>query len=374
MSVAIVCFLLLGKQPAPPNVFDGVRAGMAVSEAKLTTWSADPGYKDGANRTRLVKDAGNGAKYYVLVANEVVSRIGVEAPAKALVPRLHKLWGAPETATNLANEAITSWSNGAWRADLSCRGELCRMAFHQTLTAGYFGAQPQPPGVLAGLRPGMTRTEIQQLAPRYLAGDVPAGPEDVRVSVDVAKSGHVRGVLVSGLPGNAKDVLEKAWGKSVETTDGAVWFNAERGWRAQYVEGLATVQLTGYIPASKILGGGPGIALLAKPILGATPDKITAAYPTMAKRDGKRLVIELPPSEGGTGRLVLGFDNLQRANKMTIELPYDTDARRDELLKLMSTKWGNPTPRSASLVFPTDKVKIEVTDGAKRLDVAIALP
>jgi len=48
--------------------------------------------------------------------------------------------------------------------------------------------------------------------------------------------------------------------------------------------------------------------------------------------------------------------------------------RRDELLKLMSSKWGTPKARAATLVFPTDKVTIEVTDGAKRLDIGIALP
>jgi hypothetical protein len=374
MSWVAVCFLLLGKQPAPPNVFDGIRAGMLVSDAKLTSWQPDASYTDAAKRTRLVKDAGDGAKFYVLLAGEVISRIGVEAPAKGLEPKLARLWGAPATSKNLADEPLTSWTSSSWRVDLSCRGELCRMAFHQPLTAAFFGGAPQPPGALAALRPGMTRAEVAQLSPRHLAADVPAGPEDVRITVDLAKSGHVRSVLLGGLPENAKDVLEKAWGKSVETDDGRVWFNAQRGWRAVYRAGLASVQLTGYIPAASILGTGPGIALFAKPLLGVSRDAVVAAYPMMTKSEGKKLVIELPPSEGGTGRLVLNFDQLQRAKRLTMELPYDTSSRRDELLKLMSAKWGTPTPRAATLVFPTDKLKIEVVDGAKRLDVSIALP
>ncbi len=375
MSVAIVvCFLFLGNQPAPPNVFDGIRAGMLAADAKLTAWKPDADYTDAAKRTRLVKDAGDGAKFYVLLSGDVISRIGIEAPAKGLVPKLQKKWGAPAVATNLANENITSWSTALWRVDLSCKGELCRIAFHQPLTAGFFGAQVQPPGVLAGLRPGMSKTDLAQLAPRYLASDVPAGPEDVRVTVDVAKSGHVRSVLVGGLPDNARAVLEMAWGKSAESDDGRVWFNPDRGWRAVLVENLGALQFVGYIPAAKILGGGPGIQLLSKPLLGTTREQIAAAYPTMTRTSGKHLVIELPPDEGGTGRIVLAFDQTQRARKMTIELPYDTTERRDELLKLMSTKWGTPTPKSATLVFPTYKVKIEVTDGAKRLDVSIALP
>src|SRR5512139_3398903 len=220
MWVAVVCFLLLGKQPTPPSVFDGIRAGMTVGDAKLTSWQPDAAYQDAAHRTRLVKSAGDGARFYVLISGDVVSRIGVEVPAKGLVPRLEKLWGKSTVATNLANEAITTWSNGTWRVDVSCRGELCRMAFHEQLTAAFFGAQVQPPGVLAGLRPGMTRAELAQLSPRYLASDVPAGPEDVRVTVDIAKSGHVRAVNVTGLGDNARAILEEAWGKSLETDDG----------------------------------------------------------------------------------------------------------------------------------------------------------
>ena len=374
MWVAVVCFLLLDKQPTPPKIFDGIRAGVAAAEAKLDGWQPDAEYHDAAKRTRVVKDAGDGAKFYVLLAGDVISRIGIEAPAMGLIARLSKLWGAPATATNAASEAITSWSAGGWRADLSCKGELCRMAFHQPLTAAYFGGIVQPPGLLAGLRPGMSKDEVRQLAPHVLGGEVPAGPEDMRVNVDLASSGHVQGVVVNGLPSTARAMLEKSWGVSAESDDGRVWFNADRGWRATLVENAGMLQFTGYVAASKILGGGPGIALFAKPILGASRDKIVAAYRQFVKADGKKLVIELPPSEGGTGRLVLGFDQFQRAKTMTLELPYDTDARRDELLKLMSTKWGTPKPKAATLVFPTDKVSVEVTDGAKRLDLTIALP
>jgi hypothetical protein len=356
------------KTPAPPRVFDGIRAGMLADDAQLASWEADASYKDAAARKRLVKDAGDGAKYYVLLSGAVISRIGVEAPKQILVPRLEKLWGAPTQATNIASEAIASWTSKTWRVDLSCREALCRMAFHQPLTAAFFGAAPEPPGVLASLRPGMSRDDVAKLSPRHLTEDVPAGPEDVRVTVDLAKSGHVRSVLVGGLPPNARALLEKAWGA------GTVWFNPDRGWRAELDDNLHTLQLTGYIPTTKILGGGPGIALFAKPLLGATREQIVAAYP-MARADGKRLVIELPPSEGGVGRVVLVFDPTKlRVKRMTIELPYDTDARRAELLKLMSVKWGTPTAKSAVLVFPTDTVQIEVSDGAKRLDVSIVLP
>lgn len=363
------------KTPTPPRVFDGIRPGRAVSDLKLTSWQPDAGYKDAASRTRLIRDAGAGAKYYVLVAGGVVSRIGVEVPENGLVSRLERLWGKPSRATNLANEAVASWSIGNWRVDLSCRGELCRMAFHEPLRAAFFGAHVQPPGALARLRPGMTRAELAQVSPRHLSPDVPVGPEDVRVTVDLAKTGHVRSVILVGLPRSAPGVLENAWGKPVETDDGRAWFNPDLGWRATLIESIGSLQFTGYIPASKILGAGPGIALLAKPVLGATREQIFAAYPTMTRALGSKLVIELPPSEGGSGRLVASFDTTtQRVNKITLELPYDNDLRRDELLAQMSAKWGRPTANSAVLVFPTDKVAIEVADGAKRLELVISLP
>src|SRR5687767_3650411 len=119
MWVVPLCLFLasLNKTPSPPSVFDGIRAGMVVTDAKLASWQPDAAYTDAAKRTRLVKDAGDGAKYYVLVSGEVIARIGVEAPEKPLVPRLEKLWGKSASSTNLANESIASWSAAGWRAD-----------------------------------------------------------------------------------------------------------------------------------------------------------------------------------------------------------------------------------------------------------------
>ncbi|MBA3817809.1 MAG: hypothetical protein H0X17_02880 [Deltaproteobacteria bacterium] len=373
------------KRLAPPKVFDGIRAGMTVTEAQaaLGTFAPDGTYQDAARRTRLVKDAGDGAKYYVLVKGEVISRIGVEAPERGLVPRLGKLWGAPLRATNLANEEVTSWNGVGWRVDLSCRNTLCRMAFHQALTPAYFGGTVQPPGALAGLRPGMTRDDVAQLSPRHLAGDVPAGPEDVRVTLDLVTSGHLRSVLVGGLPAGAGALLEKSWGTAAPAADGSlVWFNPDRGWRAVYNEGLHSVQFSGYVPATKLLGAGPGIALLAKPILGATREQILAAYP-LFRADRKQLTLALPPTEGGVGTVDVSFDaRSQRVTRLAIQLPYDSAARRDELIKLMAAKWGTPRHLLQGgievLAFPTDKISIiasqATTATATVLELVLRLP
>lgn len=395
MRVALLCvssFLALTaaaaaapsfeRTPAPPRVFDGIRAGMSVIDARpaLAAFQPDAAYKDAVQRTRLVRDAGDGAKYYVLVKGEVVSRIGVEAPARGLVSRLEKLWGRAAQTTNIGNEPITFWQRAGWRVDLSCRGELCRMAFHQPLTAAYFGTTVQPPGVLAGVRVGMTRDALAQLSPKHLASDVPAGPEDVRTTVEVTRSGHVQSVLVGGLPHDARAVLEQAWGAGTPVDGGAVWFNPDRGWRAQYSAPLQALQFTGYVAGTKLLGPGKGIALLAKPILGATRAQVAKAYPGV-KADGKKLVFALPPSEAGMGKIeVSHFDaTTQRAKRVALSLPVDSPARRAELVQLMAAKWGTPAVKTvggiATRVFPTGAtLAIELTETPATLELVLKLP
>src|SRR5258705_588876 len=117
--IAVVCLAIgvahaavsFDKRPGPPHALDGIRAGMALADAgaALSSFAPDAGYRDAVNRTRLVKDAGDGARYYVLVKSGVVSRIGIEAPKAGLEARLTRLWGAPQRATSAAAEAITSW-------------------------------------------------------------------------------------------------------------------------------------------------------------------------------------------------------------------------------------------------------------------------
>ena len=381
---AVVCLLFVTssaaaapafqKQPVPPRVFDGIRAGTPIADAAsaLATFAPDPTYRDAANRVRLVKDAGHGAKYYVLVKHEVVSRIGIEAPARGLEARLVRLWGDPVRTKNLADEVLTSWSGAGWRADLSCRESLCRMAFHQPLTAAFFGNAAAAPGVLASLRPGTPRDAIAKLAPRHLSNDIPAGPEDVRITLDFETT-YLASVVIGGLPANTRPLLDAAWGQALVSDRGPVWFNPALGWRAVYLESLQSVHLTPYMPAAKLLGAGPGIAVLAKPILGATREQITAAYPQF-RADNKTLRLALPPMEGGTGAVTASFDpKTRRVNRLSIELPFDTTARRDELVQLMTAKWGKPTQKANVLAFPTGKLRIEARDTGSRLELLLSL-
>lgn len=355
------------RQVAPPRALDGIRAGMTVEQAKvaLASFAVDDKYTDAASRQRMIKAAGNGAHYYVLLSGGVISRIGVEAPAAGLTAKLTKLWGAPARATSAANEALTSWSQDAWRADLSCRGALCRMAFHRTLSAEFFGTKAAPPGSLAGVQLGMTKDQLAAVARPFVEGiAVPAGPEDVRMSVDFdPKHGHLRSIVIGGLPANAGDVIAKAWGPGIAVEAKPTWFNPSSGWRARYDAGLQVMQLTEYMPVIRLLGAGDKIAA---PILGLTEQQLAAAYPKFLPAKGGA-IIALPPTEFSTNNTSIGVEldqATQRAIKAIVVLPFDTAAHRAELVTVLEAKWGKSVTRIKSgrktLAFPTSKAKVSV--------------
>lgn len=357
-------------KPQPPRALDGIRAGMPLDEAKqvLAAFKPDPAYRDAAQRRRLIKDAGAGARYYVLVKGEVVSRIGIEAPEAGLVPKLTRLWGKPARGQNPASETITSWRAAGWRVDLACRERVCRIAFHQELTAAFFGSRVAPPGLLATLPPGAPAAE---LAKHHAGtGELPLGPEDVRAAIETDTEGRLRSIMIAGLPANAPALLERAWGAPTRTARGPTWFDPERGWRARYDESLQAVELTGYLPARAWLGSGVTIAALPAPVLGATRAQLTAKYPLRGD------TIALPPIEDGsvaTTAKVTFDQGTKRVSQLAIELPFDTAARRDELVKLLEAKWGAARRTGAALVFPAKGLQIVVREVQSSLQLLLKL-
>jgi hypothetical protein len=357
---------LFDREIAPPRALVNLRAGMALDDARdaLAGFARDESYRDAVSRTRLVRDAGGGAQYYVLVHANTIARIGIEVPKPGLIEKLARLWGKPAQATNLASEMLTSWITPAWRVDLACRGERCRIAYHRPLDAAFFGAAAAPPGPLATLRPWMQHAEIATLVPRFATGgELPAGPEDVRLALDFDREGRLRSVLVSGLPAGARGVLERAWGPR----DAAgIWWNPDGGWRAILDEGLHALQLFPYVPAGRLLGPGPGIAALPRPILGATRDQLAKVYPTP---------LTLPPTEDGVGPIPVGidFDANGHANRVTIALPCATSARKDELIKLLEAKWGAAKRTKQGRAFSAAPLTIEVREEPDALVIVLRL-
>ena len=377
LSAAALAAPSFDKTLAPPRAFDGIRPGAALAAVKtpLAAFHGDDRYSDAMGRHRLVRDAGDGALYYVLVENDVIARIGVEAPAAGLEARLAKLWGTPAHVENLAHEAVASWTSDTRRVDLACRETRCRLAFHALLGAAFFGSQVAPPGELAKVAPGMTRDQVRAIAPFHAAGVVPAGYEDVRTSLDFDAAGRVRAVLVGGLPASGRALLERAWGAPAQTQRGLVWLGPA-GWRAVYDEPLRTLHLSAYLPAAQLLGNGPGIAALPRPVLGATPDQLTAAYPSF-----HGAAIDLPPTEAAAlaTTVQLTFDPAaKRVTALAIPLAFEDATRRGLLLALLEAKWGAPQRRTEAgtriFAYPVREVAIEAREHAGAIELRLRLP
>jgi hypothetical protein len=360
---------------APSQALDGIRVGMKLDDAKvaLRSFELDDNYQDAANRQRMIKAAGGGAKYYVLVAGTVVSRIGIEAPEKGLVARLTKQWGKPAKTVNAAREGITSWGGGEWRVDVACRQALCRLAFHHSLTAAFFGGTVAPPAALGSIKLGMTR---DQLAAVFASGaEVPAGPEDVRLSVDVGTDGRVRSVVIAGLPAHAGELMNAAWGRGTEVDTKPTWFNPNSGWRARYDANLQLVQLSEYMPVMSLLGAGDKLAL---PLIGLTQEQLAKVYPRLStSKIGTQ--VALPPTEFATALTTIGlsFDpHTGKTAAAVFALPFDTLAHKDLLVKVLEAKWGKGREQiqrgQRVLTFPAAKTRVQVlVDRANELLVEL---
>lgn len=362
-SVSAGTTSMFAKTVAPSEALDGIRVGMNLDDAKLAlrSFEIDSTYKDAANRQRLIKTATHGAKFYVLMSNNVVSRIGIEAPEAGLVAKLTKQWGKPEKAVNAASEGITSWGGTEWRVDVACRQALCRLAFHHSLTAAFFGGSVAPPSALGSVKLGMMRDQVGAL---FATGaEVPAGPEDVRLSVDIGKDNRVRSVLIAGLPANAGQLMNAAWGKATEIDAKPTWFNPNTGWRARYDESIGVVQLSEYMPVTSLLGPGDKIAL---PLIGLTSDQLAKVYPKMAATNVGAHV-QLPPTEFATALTMIGLQFDPHTGKTTtavFALPFDTLAHKDQLVRVLEAKWGKGQEKVEAgkrvLTFPATKTRVQV--------------
>ncbi|MBA3453065.1 MAG: hypothetical protein H0T42_08230 [Deltaproteobacteria bacterium] len=366
---------LFATKVEPSAALAGIQVGMSIEDAKLAlrSFEVDDTYQDAANRKRLIKPAPGGTKYYVLLADNVVSRIGIEAPEKGLVAKLTKQWGKPSKAVNAASEGITSWSAGEWRVDLACRQALCRLAFHRSLTPAFFGRSVAPPAALGSIKLGMTR---DQIAAVFASGaEVPAGPEDVRLTVDVGKDGLVRSVVVAGLPPNAGELMSAAWGPATDVDSKPTWFNPNTGWRARYDQNFQLLQLTEYMPVMSLLGTGEKLAL---PLIGLTPDQLAKVYPKL-QTSKAGMKVALPPTEFATALTMIGLSFDPRTGKTAaavFALPFDTLAHKDLLVKVLEAKWGKGQEQiqrgQRVMTFPAAKTRVQVhVDGANELLVEL---
>lgn len=325
----------------------------------MTAFVRDEQYRDAAQRERYIANVA-GAKAYVLFSNDVVARIGIEAPAAGLIDRLTSLWGAPSKGTNLANEGLVSWRAGGTRVDVTCRESLCRLAYHRELGAAFFGTTVAAPGSLASLALGTPRAKVPAIYANN--AEVPAGVEDVRVVVDTGE--RVTGFRIVGLPPTAGDVLAAAWGAPIVVDSLPTWFAPHRGLRARYDARLGVVQIAEYMPIAALLGPGDTIAL---PILGSTEKQLAATYPKFRAAPGGG-TITLPPTELATAPTMIGVaidpSNGAVARAM-FAVPYATAANKTAVVAVLEAKWGasRMVERHGRkrLTFPNSKARVEVS-------------
>lgn len=352
---------LFDKSMSPPSVLDGIRVGMPRAELAraLSAFVHDDSYRDVAKRERYIATV-DGAKVYVLFSHDVVARIGVEAPSAGLVGKLEKLWGKPIERTNLANEGLVSWRSGGTRVDLACRESLCRLAYHRELGAAFFGSSVGAPGSLASITIGTPRAKVPAL---YADGsEVPAGVEDVRVVVDV--DDRVKGFRIVGLPDNAGDAIEAAWGAPVVIDSVPTWFAPKRAMRARYDARLGVVQISEYMPIAALLGPGDKLAL---PVLGLTEKQLAAAYPKFRAQQGGG-TIALPPTELASAPTMIGVAVDPRSGQVeraAFAVPFVTAANKAAVLAVLEAKWGKSqlVARGGQkrLTFPSSKARVAVT-------------
>jgi hypothetical protein len=352
---------LFDKSMSPPAALDGIHVGMARSQiAKaMSTFTRDEQYRDAAKRERYIANV-DGAKVYVLFSNDVVARIGVEAPATGLVAKLTSLWGTPLQRTNLANEGLVSWRTGGTRVDVACRESLCRLAYHRELGAAFFGNAVGAPGSLASLPIGTARDKVPAI---YASGaEVPAGVEDIRVVVDV--DDRVNGFRIVGLPPTAGDALAAAWGAPVIIESQPTWFSPQRGLRARYSASLGVVQIAEYMPLAALLGQGDRIAL---PVLGLTAKQLSSTYPKFRATQGGG-TITLPPTELASAptMIVTAIDPASgEVARAAFAVPFVSAANKAAVVAVLEAKWGKSrvVDRAGQkrLTFPASKARVEVS-------------
>ncbi len=117
---------------------------------------------------------------------------------------------------------------------------------------------------------------------------VAAGPDDVSIIAQVSSKEQLLTSVRLMLLLTAKALLEQAWGPGLVAKDAinrpmTVWLDEASGWRAIWEDetgDMGSLEFTNYLSLPALIGAGPGdFAVFTTPVLGATEDELTKAYP-----------------------------------------------------------------------------------------------
>ncbi|MGE5184202.1 MAG: hypothetical protein ACM31C_19165 [Acidobacteriota bacterium] len=217
-------------------------------------------------------------------------------------------------------------------------------AAKQPLTAALFGKTVAPPGPLAKLQFGMSDKAAQQ---QLEAANTANTLEGVHWWLGIPRNeGKLDDVLVE-FPTAKRGVVAEAWGPGKDTDRGGkpvtVWFNPDTGVRATLGDDgdHSTLRFEPYTPLAKLLGDGPQIAMLAKPLTKLSLADAAKAYPDLADKDGH---LWLPPTEwefgGGTPLSPYPIEGPIQSVAFSIPYRKGDASSKAEVMAAIEKKWG----------------------------------
>lgn len=277
--------------------------------------------------------------------------------------------------------ACGSKSDKADKADKSDKADKPAPKPKAPITAALFGKVVAPPGVLATVKRGMPSAEAENL---LNDANEKSEIEGIHWWMGLPKDGKLEDILVE-FPATKKGVVAEAWGAGQDTDRGGhpvtVWFNPETGIRAALDDDgkEATLRFEQYTPLKKLLGEGPAIAALAKPIVGLTKEELGKAYPELADKDG-HLWLPATEWEFGSGTPVSPYPLEGAIESVAFSIPYrkGDEASKAEVLAVLEAKWGKVKEKdpldAKNMIFSAANPRIEVSEDRGALTLRLSEP
>ncbi len=372
-----------GPMIEPPRGLAKLAPGMSVAEAKrLVPRLREP--KHVGVRDELVIDSGvSDVKLAVRVEAGMVSTILATVHGHGARDLLTRAWGDPVITRDQLGQPEVTWASEAtgWKAELDCMERNCLVEYtpYHQLTADFFGPHVVPPGDLGKLRIGMPIADARTHAPGPVSmrSGIATKYDGVREFVAIDdKAGTVRAIYLN-VPEAAEALIGKAWGPGAAATlpvnkPVKVWHDPDTGWRATLRPALGRSRdlvFENYLPAAALFGDQPdSLEALREPVFGRTPEQVKRAYKGHIKRQGRDLVVMLPPTEWDRFATGIVLDvAFGRVRAIKLSLPWKAHpAARDTLLELFTAKWGLPEEvvdgDGPALVFRADDPRVEIRE------------
>lgn len=217
----------------------------------------------------------------------------------------------------------------------------------QPLTAAWFGKTVAPPGELAKVKLGSKKAEATKaLAIADSPGTTASEIDDVAYAFQYDTTDTLHTTLIR-FPHDKAGLIAEAWGPGQVADRGGkpvtVWFNPDSGVRAVLSDegdNRGYLRFEPYMPLAKLLGDGPGIALLDRPFEGKTEDELEALYPERITQTGH---VGLPATEWEFG----GHTDLSPypmegpIESLAFSIRFNPKGKGEaEVMEVITKKWG----------------------------------